>query len=117
MGTDYNEQSGWTIRDTHFSDDDILAFILDATIDGRSEILIKYHAAYQAIVAWFKDIKLNDVAVKQNSLSVGMVSAGNEKLLELLKAAKADLDNKIAELEGAYFDITFTSDEDILEVV
>jgi hypothetical protein len=115
MGNDYNEANGWVIEDTHFSDADIESFINDATKKDRDEKLTKYYAAYHAITTWFKDIKLNDVSIKQNSLTIGQVSAGNEKLLELLKASKADLDNKISEIEGAYFNIGFAKDDNILE--
>jgi hypothetical protein len=111
MGTDYNEASGWAITDTHFSDDDIQAFIDEASITQTDELKIKYYAAYYAITTWIKDLKLNDVAIKQNSLSVGLTGVANEKLLDNLLAAKADLEAKI-EVEP-YFGITFTNDESI----
>jgi hypothetical protein len=89
----------------HFDDETLTEWIDDYTNGKRTGREIKYFVAYRAVITWYKDIKLNDVAVKQNSLSVGETGAAKEKLLDLLEASKLDLETEIATQEGSYFEL------------
>ncbi|MDR3116729.1 MAG: hypothetical protein LBT91_02710 [Bifidobacteriaceae bacterium] len=110
MGSNYNADNNWQIENTHFSDIDVQSFINDAKKSNRDEVITKYYAAKDAVVTWYKELKLTDANIKQNSLSVGRVGATDEKLLDLLAASQADLESKIREEEGVYFDISYAPD-------
>lgn len=81
-----------------FSEEEIdSVFYMLATRHTDIDVL-QIRTAYELLVALIKELKLGATSVKQNSLSVKLGVDG-DKLIDLLNAARQDLENKLTDMD------------------
>jgi len=81
-----------------FSDEEIDVVFEMLKTRHTDQNVLNIRTAYELLVSVIKELKLGATSVKQNSLSVKLGVDG-DKLIDLLEAARKDLENKLNDMD------------------